>query len=142
MWLKEEGNRLIPPPVNYQTADGWIMNFYKNPEQMTAHGWREYTREEFDAWYHEHPEPAPPEQTIYSKLAIRRAMRELGIEAKLDALLNASAQFRADWNDAQEIDLADPVLLSALESGTVTAEEIAQIKRVMNGANEANGSNE
>ena len=133
MWLKEEGNRLIPPPVNYRTADKWIMNFYKNPDAMTAHGWREYTREEFDAWYREHHEPAPPEQTIYSKLAIRRAMRELGIEAKLDNLLNVSAQFRADWQDAQEIDLADPVLLAALQAGSITAEELADIKRIAGG---------
>lgn len=132
MWLKEEGNRLIPPPVNYQTADGWIMNFYKNPDAMTAAGWREYTREEFDTWYQEHPEPAPPEQTIYSKLAIRRAMRDLNIEAKLDNLLNASAQFRADWQDAQEIDLADPVLIAALNAGSITAEEITAIKAEMN----------
>ena len=74
-----------------------------------------------------------PEQTIFTKLSIRRAMRELGIEAKLDGLLNASAEFRADWTDAQEIDLADPVLLAALESGTVTAEEIADIKRIAGG---------
>ena len=74
-----------------------------------------------------------PEQTIFAKLSIRRAMRELGIEAKLDGLLNASAQFRADWTDAQEIDLSDPVLLAALESGTVTAEEIADIKRIAGG---------
>ena len=32
MWLKEENGKLIPPPVNYQTSDGMIMNFYKNPE--------------------------------------------------------------------------------------------------------------
>lgn len=130
MWLKEEGNRLIPPPVNYRTETGWIMNFYKNESAMTAAGWREYTREEYDAWYQAHPEPAPPEQTVYSKLAIRRAMRELGIEAKLDTLLNASAQFRADWSDAQEIDLADPVLLAALQAGSITAEELADIKRI------------
>lgn len=132
MWLKEEGNRLIPPPVNYRTEAGWIMNFYKNPTAMTAAGWREWTREEYDEWHRAHPEPTPPEQTIYSKLAIRRAMRELGIEAKLDNLLNASAQFRADWQDAQEIDLSDPVLLSALQAGSITAEEITAIKAEMN----------
>ncbi len=130
MWLKEENGKLIPPPVNYRTEAGWIMNFYKNPEAMTAAGWRDWTREEYDEWYREHPEPAPPEQTIYSKLAIRRAMRELGIETKLDNLLYASAEFRADWQDAQEIDLADPVLLTALQAGSITAEELADIKRI------------
>lgn len=132
MWLKEENGKLIPPPVNYRTASGWIMNFNRNPEAMTANGWRDWTEQEIEAWKQAHPQPEPPERTIYTKLAIRRAMRELGIEAKLDALLNASAQFRADWNDAQEIDLADPVLIAALQAGSITAEEIAAIKEVMN----------
>lgn len=131
MWFKEENGHLIPPPVNYQTSDGWIMNFNLNPAAMTAHGWHDWTEEEIAAWHAAHPEPEP-EQNIYSKLAIRRAMRELGIEAKLDGLLNASAQFRADWTDAQNIDLADPVLVAALQSGSITAEEIAQIKAIMN----------
>ena len=130
MWLKEENNRLIPPPVNYRTASGWIMNFDRNPDAMFRYGWRDMEAEEVLAWDQAHPQPEPPDRTIYLKLAIRRAMRELGIEAKLDALLNVSAQFRADWQDAQDIDLADPVLLAALESGTVTAEEIADIRRI------------
>ncbi len=130
MRFKEVNGKLVPPPVNHRTDSGWIMNFNRNPEAMTANGWPDRTDEEIAAWKEAHPEPEPPGRTIYSKLAIRRAMRELGIEEKLDNLLNASAQFRADWQDAQDIDLADPVLLSALKSGTVTAEEIAQIKQI------------
>ena len=141
MWLKEENGRLIPPPINYQSETETIFNFYKNPEKMRKYGWDEWTRDQYDAWFQDHPLPEPTGPTIFSKLAIRRAMRELGIEAKLDALL-ASAQFRADWQDAQEIDLTDPVLLTALNAGSITAEEIAAIKRVMNGANEPNGANE
>ena len=60
-------------------------------------------------------------------------MRELGIETKLDGLLNASGQFRADWNDAQDIDLTDPVLIAALQAGSISAEEIAEIKRIAGG---------
>lgn len=97
------------------------------PEEQT--GYNRVWNAERGQWEYE----AIPEQTVFTKLSIRRAMRELGIEAKLDGLLNASAEFRADWTDAQEIDLADPVLLAALESGTVTAEEIADIKRIAGG---------
>ncbi len=130
MQYKIENDKLIPAPLNYRTPDGrWIMNFNSSPEMMNQYGFT-LTEAEAEEWRKQHPQPPPPEQTIYSKLAIRRAMRELGIEAKLDGLLNASAQFKADWTDAQDIDLSDPVLLSALESGTVTAEEIAQIKQI------------
>ena len=41
MWLKEENGQLIPPPVNFKTEAGWIMNFNQNPEAMTAHGWQQ-----------------------------------------------------------------------------------------------------
>lgn len=134
MWLKEENGQLIPPPVNFKTAAGCIMNFDQNPEAMIAAGWRNRTKAEIEAWKTEHPDQPPPEQTVFTKLKIRRAMRELDIEAKLDGLLNASAQFRADWTDAQDIDLTDPVLLSALQSGSISAEEIAEIKRIAGGA--------
>ena len=132
MQYKIENDQLIPAPLNYLAPTGWIMNFNHSPELMTQYG---FTLTEADAeeWRRQHPAPPPPEQTIFTKLSIRRAMRELGIEAKLDALLNASAQFRADWTDAQDIDLADPVLIAALQAGTVTAEEIADIKRIAGG---------
>ena len=63
MWLKEENNKLIPPPVNYQTETGWIMNFYKNPEAMIRYGWRDWTKEEYDAWHQQHPAPVIPRTT-------------------------------------------------------------------------------
>ena len=136
MWMKEQLDppALIPPPVNYRRADGAVIcNFHLNPEAMTAAGWRDWTDEEIAAWHEAHPDPPPPERTVFSKLAIRRAMRQLEIESKLDNLLNASTQFRADWNDAQEIDLADPVLIAALGSGSITETEIAQIKQLAGG---------
>jgi hypothetical protein len=55
-----------------------------------------------------------PPSPQYAKLDIRRAMRAQGTEAALDALLDASPVFRADWTDARAIDLADPVLVAAL----------------------------
>ena len=136
MQYKIENDKLIPAPLNYRTPDGrWIMNFNSSPELMNQYGFT-LTEAEAEEWRKQHPQPAPPEQTIFTKLAIRRAMRELGIEAKLDGLLNASAQFRSDWTDAQDIDLSDPVLIAALQAGSITAEEIAQIKRIAGGSHE------
>ena len=67
----------------------------------------------------------------YSKLQIRRACRELGIEYKLNGILNSNSLFAADWQDAQEIDLSDLVLLEALAAGTFTAADIENIKAAL-----------
>lgn len=67
----------------------------------------------------------------YSKLAIRRACRELGIEYKLNGILNTNSLFAADWADAQNIDLADPVLIEALKDGAFTDDDIENIKNMI-----------
>lgn len=66
----------------------------------------------------------------YSKLQIRRACRQLGIESKLNELLQSNNLFYIDWQDAQDIDLDDPVLLQALELGNFSKEEIEKIKEI------------
>ena len=71
------------------------------------------------------------EKNIFTKLEIRRACRALKLENKLNALLAANSLFAADWQDASEIDLQDPVLLEALAAGTFTADEIKAIKEVL-----------
>ena len=133
MQYRIEHHTLIPAPRNFKTPDGkWIINFNTSPELMDLYGF-DVKESEAEEWRRQHPAPPPPEQTVFTKLAIRRAMRQLEIESKLDALLNASAQFRADWTDAQEIDLADPVLIAALSAGSITEAEIARIKRLAGG---------
>jgi len=117
--LDEAGN-IVRPPHN----DGNRMNVHRDPEWLAEHGFEERSPE----WFKEHTPPPPP-RTVFTKLEIRRAMRYLGIEAKLDALLEASPTFAADWRDAQEIDLADPVLLEALAAGEISETEIGAIKR-------------
>jgi hypothetical protein len=42
---------------------------------------------------------------IFTKLQIRRACRALGLEEKLNTLLQSNEIFAADWTDAQDIDL-------------------------------------
>ena len=135
MRYKAIDNELVPPPVNFATPDGkTICNFNLSPELMTQYGWSDWSGEEVEAWRAAHPEPEPPLPTVFTKLQIRRAMRGLGIEAKLDALLEGSAMFRSDWQDAQEIDLADPVLVQALAAGSITAEEIEAVRAAIAGA--------
>ena len=71
------------------------------------------------------------ERTVFAKLEIRRAMRSLGIEQKLDALLSQNETFRKDWQDAREIDLNDEITKKALESGGITENEIFKIREQM-----------
>lgn len=60
---------------------------------------------------------------IYTKLAIRRACRTLGLENKLDALLESNSLFKKDWDDAQEINLADSITSQALRTNAFTDAE-------------------
>lgn len=76
------------------------------------------------------PEPQPP-QTVFTKLKIRRAMRALGLECQLNAILTSDATFAADWGDAQEIDLADPVLIAALAAAEITEAEIELVRKTI-----------
>jgi len=124
MYAKIEDGKIILPPHH----DGNHFNVHLDPDWLAAHGFRDMSEEELAPY-----RPQPPEQTVFSKLAIRRAMRNLGIEEKLNALLDASDTFRADWTDAQEIDLADPVLTAALSTGGITDSEIARIKAAITG---------
>ena len=71
------------------------------------------------------------ERTVFAILEIRRAMRSLGIEEKLDALLSQNETFRKDWQDAREIDLNDEITKKALESGGITENEIFKIREQM-----------
>lgn len=118
----DESGMIVRPPHN----DGNKINVHHSLKWLAEHGFEEHDQ----AWFDEHTPPPqePPPQTTFTKLAIRRAMRSLGIEEKLNALLSASPTFSADWQDAQEIDFADPVLIEALAAGSITAEEIEAIK--------------
>lgn len=80
------------------------------------------------------PEPEPvPRGTVFTKLQIRRAMRKLGQEALLDQILEMGGEIAKDWNDAQVIDLADPVLLQALEEFSISENEINKVIDVIEG---------
>ena len=124
-WYNANGD---PAPaavrIEHNGKQVWLMNPAADAEWREANGYVYDTKPI--------PPPPPPEpRTIYTKLQIRRAMRSLGIEEKLNRLLEASQTFAADWYDAQEINLGDPVLIEALEAGSITQEEIEAIRHAI-----------
>ena len=128
MWLKEENGKLIPPPVNYQTADGWIMNFYKNPEAMIRYGWREWTREEYDAWYQAHPAPVIP-RTQCTKYELVKCLQEHFPELlqtlKDNYAVTPNLQFY--WNSVLDLDRNNADFQAMTQSLGVTAEQLDAI---------------
>ena len=74
MWLKEQNEKLIPPPENFYDGQRWQMNFPKNEAAMTAYGWRDWTDSEIDAWEAEHPEPQPDRTNFDAACATFRAV--------------------------------------------------------------------
>ena len=114
MW-KKNGKTFVPP---LRTAAEIIYN--PTVDQMLAAGYE---------WVEPAPARRPAPKNTYTKLEIRNAMRDLGIEEKLDALIQASPKFEVEWRDAQEIDLAYPTLRQALAAGGISREEIVAIRR-------------
>ena len=106
MWLKEENGKLIPPPVNYQTETGWIMNFYKSPEQMRKYGWRDWTDEEYAEWKEEHPDPEPPTRTMCTKYELVTCLQTHFPEllASLREAYAQSAELQFYWNSVLDLD--------------------------------------
>lgn len=128
MWLKEENGRLIPPPVNYRTETGWIMNFYKNPEAMTAAGWREWTREEYDAWYQAHPEPVIPRTqcTKYELVTcLQKYFPKLLQTLKDNYAVTPNLQFY--WNSVLDLDRSNADFVNLAQTLGVTAEQLDAI---------------
>ena len=128
MWLKEENDRLVPPPVNYRTETGWIMNFYKNPEAMTAHGWREWTREEYDEWYRQHPAPVIP-KTQCTKYELVKCLQENFPELlqtlKDNYAVTPNLQFY--WNSVLDLDRNNVDFVNLAQSLGVTSEQLDEI---------------
>ena len=90
--------------------------------------WNPTDEQLINAGYSREGTAQTPLPTIITKLKIRRAMRYLHIEEKLNTLLQASPTFATDWNDAQEINITDPVLVQALQAGNITEKEIYRIR--------------
>ena len=106
MQYKIENNKLIPPPVNYRSPTGWIMNFNRSPEKMTAYGWRNWTEEEIAAWKAEHPDPEPPPRTTCTKYELVTCLRSYFPEllASLLAAYAESPDLQFWWNSVLDLD--------------------------------------
>ena len=128
MWLKEQDNQLIPAPVNFRTETGWIMNFYKNPEAMTAHGWRDWTREEYDEWHRAHPAPVVP-RTQCTKYELVTCLQTHfpELRASLRQAYAQSAELQFYWNSVLDLDRNNADFQSLVNSLGVTAEQLDAI---------------
>jgi hypothetical protein len=61
--------------------------------------------------------PASPEILAtfdVSKLSLRRALRQIGMEPALNAFLAANPTAKADWDDATILRTDDPLLVAAM----------------------------
>lgn len=129
MWYNAQGEELgavVALKDEQGNVIGWKFNPGEDAEWREANGYI-YDHNPVPPPPQPEPEPQPP-QTVFTKLKIRRAMRALGLEGQLNAILASDATFAADWADAQEIDLADPVLVEALTAGSITPSEIEAIR--------------
>lgn len=134
-YLKIKDGKVIEAPKNCIRKGFQVFGYDKNQKMLKEDGYKAF---EFPASRAEiidgeivEKEIKPVEKTVYTKLEIRRACRALGIENKLNLLLEASDNFRNDWADAQYVDLTDAVLLEALKAGKFTDEEIKAIKELL-----------
>ena len=128
MWLKEENNQLIPPPVNYRSADGWIMNFYKNPEAMIRYGWRDWTDEEYAEWKREHPDPVRP-RTQCTKYELVTCLQNHFPEL-LESLMDTYAvtpDLQFYWNSVLDLDRNNPDFQNLVSRLEITESQLDAI---------------
>lgn len=133
-YLKIENNQVVEAPQKL-VKDGKVILGYNsdsNKKMLIADGYKQ-----FNKGYYAYDVKdgvivektfVDPQQTIFTKLEIRRACRALGIQEKLNFLLDSADQIKSDWLDAQQIDLSDQMFVKAVELGVFTAEEIQNVK--------------
>ena len=137
-YLKIDSNKIVEAPYIIE-RDGKVIYGYNkenNETMLFQDGYEKFPKPIYSYTIKNgiivEREPDPiPEQTIFTKLQIRRAMRQLGIEDQLNAILSGNIQFQSDWNDAQDIDLNDSMIQDAIREGYITQEMIEAIKEVL-----------
>lgn len=110
----------------------WMKNDMIAPSKMKVQGGKLFgvTEKQLEEMGFEEVEetlPAAPAEeiiprTIFTKLEIRRALRRLGLEERLDEILDSNPQLKHDWTDAQEIDINDEGLQEAMQNGFISRE--------------------
>lgn len=140
-YLKIKESKIVQAPKIYTVMHDnkeyicYGYNADSNLQQLTKDGYAAYNLPaamyEIVSGVITPKEIKPIEKTVFTKLQIRRAMRQLGIENKLDLLLSSSEQIKADWNDAQNINLNDEMFQAALSYGILTEQDIENIKELI-----------
>ena len=135
-YLKIENNQIVQAPEkmvkNGYTVYGY--NHESNESMLFADGYAAYPMNKYcyeikdGAIIEKQPEIIV--RNVFNKLEIRRALRQAGIEHKLDELLASSEQFNHDWNDAVEIDLQEQPVASAIQSGLISQDMIDAIRGI------------
>ena len=138
-YLKIENNQIVEAPETI-VKNGYTIYGYNsedNEAMLIQDGYTAYPK---NAYAYEikdgkivEKQPQPiPQNTIFTKLQIRRACRALDLQKKLDLLLSSNQQFYDDWHDAQQIDLNDELMQQAVQMGAFTTAEIQSIKDAIN----------
>ena len=79
------------------------------------------------------PEVEPTPNTKFTKLQIRRCLREHGYEDVLDNILSSNYVFKKEWDDCLDIDLNDPMMKQAIEGGLIPQELVTLIQNECSG---------
>ena len=134
-YFKIENYAIVEAPKTIE-RNGYTIYGYNaenNSEMLIQDGYAEfpYTASAYEIKdgkiVERQPQPIP-QKTVFSKLQIRRACRALGLEDKLNRLIEYNENFYRDWHDAEEIDLTDSMIQQAIEAQILTQEQINQIK--------------
>ena len=127
MWLKEQDNQLIPPPVNFRTPDGvTICNFNLNPDAMFRYGWRDWEAEEAAQWMLEHPAPARTQCTKYELVTcLQKYFPEL--LASLRQAYAQSSDLQFYWNSVLDLDRNNADFQSLVSGLGITSEQLDAI---------------
>ena len=95
---------------------------------MTRFGWREWTREEYDAWYQAHPDPVIP-RTTCTKYELVTCLQTHFPEllASLRQAYTQSAELQFYWNSVLDLDRNNADFQQLAETLGVTSEQLDAI---------------
>lgn len=137
-YLKIENNNIVEAPKNLITNEYKIYGYNQktNQKMLLRDGYTQYPKSKYNYEIVNgeivEKQITPVENTIFSKLEIRRACRQLNLEDKLNTVLNYNDEIKSDWNDAQCIDLNDEMFETAVSLGVFSENQINEIKEYCN----------
>ena len=123
--------------ARYIKFDSQGKNAYEAPEKIqrdgkTIIGYNKSTNEAMllgDGWLrYDGGRPLSQLPTKFTKLAIRRCLRKNGLEDRLDEVLSSNFAFKAEWDDAIQIDVNDVFIQQAVSQGLITQDLISLVQ--------------